>query len=95
MVSKKLFVVVSHLGATIMYWVYYTLTVGVYSCVQCKTRGQGCLLYVHCTVKRAEVSIVMFSVKQEGRGVYCMYIGEGRGDYPTVGVSGPQAVIGW
>ena len=37
----------------------------------------------------------MFSVWQEGRGVYCMYIGEGRGDYPTVGVSGPQAVIGW
>ena len=41
------------------------------------------------------VHVYMYNVKQEVRGVYCMFILEGRGDYPTVGVSGPQAVIGW
>ena len=49
----------------------------------CTGQKQGSPLYVQYTMynKRAGVSIV------------CTL--QGRGDYPTVGVSGPQAVIGY
>ena len=49
--------------------------------VQAKSRGLHCMYSIQCTIRE--------------QGCLLYVHGEGRGDYPTVGVSGPQAVIGY